>query len=58
MHSSTLDHELYMQKAIEMARENPQAPFGSVLVDRRTVFKKQFVLGLESVPILRDSITV
>jgi tRNA(Arg) A34 adenosine deaminase TadA len=36
MHSSSLDHHAYMQKAIELARENPKAPFGSVLVERQT----------------------
>lgn len=36
MQSSSLNHHAHMQKAIEMAQANPKAPFGSVLVDRRT----------------------
>lgn len=36
MHSSSVDHDANMQKAIELARQNPKAPFGSVLVDRRS----------------------
>jgi len=28
-----MDHELYMLQAIEVARGNPRAPFGTVLVD-------------------------
>ena len=35
MQSST-DHAAFMQEAIKIAGENPLAPFGSVLVDRRT----------------------
>ena len=33
-HSAAIDHEPYMLKAIELAQQNPQAPFGCVLVDR------------------------
>jgi tRNA(Arg) A34 adenosine deaminase TadA len=29
-------HELYMRRAIELARTNPACPFGAVLVDRRS----------------------
>ena len=29
-------HEKYMQRALEIARRNPAAPFGAVLVDRQT----------------------
>jgi tRNA(adenine34) deaminase len=29
-------HELYMWRAIELARQNPQAPFGALLVDLQT----------------------
>ena len=36
MQTSSLDHEVYMQTAIELGRQNPQAPFASVLVDGRT----------------------
>jgi tRNA(adenine34) deaminase len=36
MHPSSLDHELHLQNAIAVSRQNPQAPFGCVLVDRRT----------------------
>ena len=36
VNSLSLDHDAHMQKAIELAQQNPQAPFGSVLVDRRT----------------------
>jgi hypothetical protein len=36
MHSSSLDHHAHMLNAIELARENPRAPFGSVPVERRT----------------------
>ena len=28
-----MDHEAYMQQAIEVARGNPRAPFGTVIVD-------------------------
>ncbi|MGH3148210.1 MAG: nucleoside deaminase [Rubrobacter sp.] len=28
-----MDHEIYMQRAIEVARRNPDAPFGAVIVD-------------------------
>ncbi|MEM9356234.1 MAG: tryptophan-rich sensory protein [Pseudomonadota bacterium] len=35
MTAQQLDHEVYMQEAILVARENPKAPFGAVLVDRR-----------------------
>jgi tRNA(adenine34) deaminase len=28
-----LDHETYMRRAIEIARDNPAAPFGCVIVD-------------------------
>ena len=28
-----MDHEAYMQQAIEVARGNPRAPFGTILVD-------------------------
>ena len=27
------EHEYFMQQAIEVARQNPAAPFGTVLVD-------------------------
>lgn len=30
------EHETFMRKAIEVGRQNPAAPFGSVLVDSRT----------------------
>ena len=36
MQSSSSDHDAHMRKAIELARKNPHAPFGSVLVERRT----------------------
>ena len=36
VNSSSLDRDAHMQKAIELAQQNPEAPFGSVLVDRRT----------------------
>ncbi len=36
MQSSLLDHALYMKKAIDLGKTNPEAPFGAVLVDRRT----------------------
>jgi tRNA(Arg) A34 adenosine deaminase TadA len=36
MQSSSLEHDAYMQKAVELAHQNPKLPFGSVLVDRRT----------------------
>ena len=29
-------HEQYMRRALEIARQDPQAPFGALLVDRRT----------------------
>ena len=29
-------HEQYMRRAIEIARRNPEAPFGALLVDRQT----------------------
>ena len=29
-------HERYMRRAIEVARGNPEAPFGAVIVDRET----------------------
>jgi tRNA(Arg) A34 adenosine deaminase TadA len=29
-------HEKYMRRAIEIARRNPDAPFGALLVDRQT----------------------
>ena len=35
MTSASPEHEEFMGQAIEVARQNPQAPFGSVLVDRR-----------------------
>ena len=35
MKSLSLGHDEFMCQAIEMAEKNPQAPFGSVLVDRR-----------------------
>ena len=28
-----MEHEAYMQQAIEVARGNPRAPFGTILVD-------------------------
>lgn len=31
-----MDHERYMRRAIEIARGNPEAPFGCVIVDRET----------------------
>ena len=31
-----MDHERYMRRAIEVARGNPDAPFGAVIVDRET----------------------
>jgi tRNA(adenine34) deaminase len=31
-----LDHELYMRRAIELARNVPEHPFGAVIVDRDT----------------------
>ena len=34
MKSKVLDYETYMQEAITVARGNPRAPFGAVLVDR------------------------
>ncbi|MEM9355325.1 MAG: nucleoside deaminase [Pseudomonadota bacterium] len=34
MNSKALDHETYMREAIAVARGNPKAPFGTVLVDR------------------------
>ena len=36
MDVSDREHSVSMQKAIALARENPRAPFGTVLVDRRT----------------------
>ncbi len=36
MDSSAVNHEAHMRAAIKMGRQNPNAPFGSVLVDRRT----------------------
>jgi tRNA(Arg) A34 adenosine deaminase TadA len=36
VHSSSLDHDAFMQRALELARENPKAPFGCVLVDQPT----------------------
>lgn len=33
---SLSDHEIYLQEAIEMAKQNANAPFGAVLVDQRT----------------------
>lgn len=36
VHSSSLDHDAFMQCAIELAQENPKAPFGCVLVDQLT----------------------
>jgi tRNA(adenine34) deaminase len=35
MSPASFEHEQFMGQAIEVARQNPQAPFGSVLVDRR-----------------------
>ena len=29
-------HEQYMRRAIELARRNPEAPFGALLADRKT----------------------
>ena len=29
-----MDHEHYMRRAINVARRNPEAPFGAILVDR------------------------
>ena len=31
-----LDHELYMRRAIELAGNVPEHPFGTVIVDRDT----------------------
>ena len=31
-----MDHERYMRRAVEIARGNPDAPFGCVIVDRET----------------------
>lgn len=31
-----MDHERYMRRALEVARGNPDAPFGCVIVDSRT----------------------
>jgi tRNA(adenine34) deaminase len=31
-----VDHERYMRRAIEVARGNPEAPFGAVIVDQGT----------------------
>jgi tryptophan-rich sensory protein/tRNA(Arg) A34 adenosine deaminase TadA len=36
MMSSSPEHEVLMREAIQIAEKNPQAPFGTVLVDRRT----------------------
>ena len=36
LHSSSLDHDAHMRTAIELAKMNPKAPFGSVVVDRQT----------------------
>jgi len=36
MASGDLDHERFMRRAIEIARRNPDAPFGCVIVDGRT----------------------
>ena len=36
MADGDLDYELYMRRAIEIARGNPDAPFGCVIVDGRT----------------------
>ncbi len=36
LHSSSLDHDAHMRTAIELAKKNPKAPFGSVVVDRQT----------------------
>jgi tRNA(Arg) A34 adenosine deaminase TadA len=36
MEVSAVNHEAHMRAAIEMGRKNLKAPFGSVLVDRRT----------------------
>ena len=37
MQSPSLDHTGYMKKAMDLGKTNPRAPFGAVLVDRRTV---------------------
>ncbi len=31
-----MNHDHFMTKAIEVAQQNPKAPFGTILVDRRT----------------------
>lgn len=31
-----MDNERYTRRAIEVARGNPEAPFGAVIVDRET----------------------
>lgn len=36
LHFSSLDHDAHMRSAIELAKKNPKAPFGSVVVDRQT----------------------
>ena len=36
MQKSSMDRQANMRQAIEMARRNPSAPFGSVLVNRST----------------------
>ncbi len=35
-HAAKMSDEYYMQKAIEMAKHNPNAPFGAVIVDNQT----------------------
>ena len=36
MQTSGLDHDKYMRIAIELAQENPRAPFAAVLVDQKS----------------------
>ena len=54
---STLDHEKYMRRAIEVARKVPRRPFASLLVDRST--GEIFAEGLNrTAEHLDDAVTV
>lgn len=47
-----MDHESHMRRAIELARENPDAPFGCVIVDEGGEVVAEAVNDAERSPIL------